>query len=154
MIVHSWILILFSLWYTCFWWAVICTAETIEGLQQTELGSWVQNICKWWHHTVQSAEGGWNGRLCVSWFSKWVSEALSISACWVVLEKVLNWWRNLLNLKHDSSLRLNGCSENGSNFVGMGGRAFYPEDKDGSLLQNVDKQNLTFMWPCIITNFL
>jgi hypothetical protein len=33
-----------------------------------------------------------------------------------------------------------GCSEDDSNFIGMGGRAFYAEDREGSLLQNVDKQ--------------
>lgn len=151
-VVHSWILIHFSLWYTCFWWAVICSAETTEGLQQTELGGGVQNICKWWHHTVQSAEGGWNWWLCISCFSKWVSETVCISACWVVLEKVLNWWRNLLNLKHNNSLMLKRCTEDDSNFIGMGGRAFYLEDRDSRLFQNVDKQlkdNMTLHPRCL-----
>jgi hypothetical protein len=33
---------------------------------------------------------------------------------------------------------LKRCTEDESKFIGMGGRAFYPEDGDGSLLRKVD----------------
>jgi hypothetical protein len=46
----------------------------------------------------------------------------------------------LLNLKHNNSLILLGCAEDDSYFIGMGGRAFYPGERDGRLLQTVDTQ--------------
>jgi len=33
-----------------------------------------------------------------------------------------------------------GYAEDDSNFIGMGATAVYPEDRDGRMLQNVDKQ--------------
>jgi hypothetical protein len=34
--------------------------------------------------------------------------------------EVINWGRNLLNLKHNDSLLLKQCTEDDSKFVGMG----------------------------------
>jgi len=35
-----------------------------------------------------------------------------------------------------------GCAEDDSNFIGMGATAFYPEDRNGRMLQNVDNMAL------------
>jgi hypothetical protein len=43
-------------------------------------------------------------------------------------------------LKHNNSLILLGCAEDDSYFIGMGGRAFYPGERDGRLLQTVETQ--------------